>query len=405
MKKNQNPNFLDSASSYWSSKFCSSAPKQVRSSPEPLPIAPSLSQPLYSPSVMNPQFYTQPAIYPQSLQAFPSNGAYFLPSPAYAHVSPFQNLVSPGLMPGGMNILSPQEFQPRFGQPQPGYFVPTRAPQEGLFGTVLQKASNFWRCSPANSISVTDPRTLRSDPMSNAASNRSSELLSWERREELPAATQIGPKKRIRKDRRKTKKQANQASQDSVSVAKKLLAIASNWSEVCKKIPEGMQSSFKEKMKRYLRRKILPDLQLKNRLQRVIQGKPDFPIEISDMNNFNLVDHENVSTNPNLDEPHAEPNADMLKFDEIFGRDMDHLLHVAEDEEAKNEDPGPQNELPPWMTELESPTFSKLLRPDNLSVNFNFENSEFPPARDRGPGGLADMDLADAMISERKPLG
>jgi len=138
-----------------------------------------------------------------------------------------------------------------------------------------------------------------------------------------------------------------------------------------------MQTIFKEKMKRYLKKKILPDLQLKNKLQKFIHHK-DPSLE----NEINPHENENISTNNNFDEVKGKnENTELHKFDEIFGKDLEKLLQRNEaNPNLKEEFVGLD-----WQTngelnhqfELESPTLSKILKQDVLSINYEFKEKEF----------------------------
>ena len=121
----------------------------------------------------------------------------------------------------------------------------------------------------------------------------------------------------------------------------------------------------------------MPDLQLKNKLQKFIHHK-DPSLE----NEINPHENENISTNNNFDEVKGKnENTELHKFDEIFGKDLEKLLQRNEaNPNLKEEFVGLD-----WQTngelnhqfELESPTLSKILKQDVLSINYEFKEKEF----------------------------
>ena len=157
-------------------------------------------------------------------------------------------------------------------------------------------------------------------------------------------------------------------------------------------------------MKRYLKRKILPDLELKNKLQRFINKEPSLETEPNQQNEEN-----------NMEE-NKEKN-EMAKFDEIFGKDLDKILERHQEDGTNNTEPkGGLNGMgwPPRgafnnQFELESPTLSKILKQDGLSINYEFKEKEFANEYEmksvffeKNENRQDDELLMDSMINENK---
>lgn len=414
MKQNPPSNFLDSASNYWSSKFKFSR-SSANTTPE-LPYPPT-NQIAFIPQTCNTS--PAPPYYPQNQPIFssnlvsqpmnsfpPPNHNYYVPNNNFGPgTGRFQNLTQVGGVypnPPMKQIAIPNnrvsngvEFNSNYYQ----NYYPYNQNDHG-FGAILNKANNFWRPSPTFSQNpnhmVPHPQQQQynfyqgfySDPLSRefSSSNKDSEHISMENNflnrtyEEGrdPLALKATPNKKIKKKNYKRKNRSesrkneekNQNTGDSVSIAKKMLAIANNWQEVCKKIPPNLQVSFKERMKRYLKKRILPDLQLKNKLQKFVPMKEQNQDPF--INNFTLEDRQGeflTKENENNDS----------KFDEFFGQDLEKLLQ-------KNEEKGEPAGGFDWQSfknrELESPTLSKMIRPDALSINFNNFDKEVATLND-----------------------
>ena len=430
MKPNPNPNFLDSATNYWASKlkFMQKAPATPEMSTPPIPQTnpPFISTAnsgfyspiVYSPNPMMPQVI---APMPQPQQPF-----YIQNQQNYVPMGRFQNLAPQPMYPNNVKLVpSRTDAMGNFYPPSQNFYYQNQNQNENLFGAVLKKANNFWQCSPQSTQSHAiqrpqffyPPQGYHSDPISRdfTNSNRESELFSWETSfskgnfgEEKKPEVQV--QKKIKKKNYHKKKgkgkgvAAIKRPNDSVSIAKKLLAIANNWQEVCKKIPENMQNTFKEKMKRYLKRKILPDLELKNKLQRFINKEPSLETEPNQQNEEN-----------NMEE-NKEKN-EMAKFDEIFGKDLDKILERHQEDGTNNTEPkGGLNGMgwPPRgafnnQFELESPTLSKILKQDGLSINYEFKEKEFANEYEmksvffeKNENRQDDELLVDSMINENK---
>ena len=400
MKPNLNPNFLDSATNYWASKLKFMQKSNENPEPQLPPSNNTYLAPPSNPSFYSPNVYSQNQVLPQMMSQIPYGQAnFYVPNNGnYTPIGRFQNLVPSQIYANNVKMMpSAMEGQNNFYPPSPQYFYPYQNHNENVFGSVLKKANSFWQCSPQSTQShfiqrpqFFCPQGFHSDPLSReiTSSNKESEFFSWEasfNKDEDTNNKMTQPlvqKKIKKKNYRKNKKGKNQGSSntksgDSVSIAKKLLAIAKNWQEVCQKIPLNMQTIFKEKMKRYLKKKILPDLQLKNKLQKFIHHK-DPSLE----NEINPHENENISTNNNFDEVKGKnENTELHKFDEIFGKDLEKLLQRNEaNPNLKEEFVGLD-----WQTngelnhqfELESPTLSKILKQDVLSINYEFKEKEF----------------------------
>lgn len=404
MNPNQNQNFLNSASNYWASKL-----KCIqKSSPKTdLPNTNSLSQ--YPASFPQRNVYQKTQITPGQInQMTPQsqmNYNYYIPSiPTNQNFQQlgnrFQNLANSGQMYNPPMKMTPNpiiENQNNY----PAYY-PYPNLNENVFGTVLNKANNFWHPNSNPQFSQRQqpyyysPR-FHSDPISRefSSSNKESEQFSLEispflktHQEETPGKTSnfqqihktIKKKKSYKKKNKSESKNCNnqKKSNDSVAIAKKLLAIANNWQEVCKKIPSNLQNTFKEKMKRYLKKRILPDLLLKNKLQKFVQMKDS------------SLDTDPQALNENANEENQNNSNDIrkdsfdsdLKFDQIFGKDLEKLLFknegnsLLQKEAAELDWQNPSNQAYDQQFELESPTLSKILRPDALSFNFNIKEKD-----------------------------
>ena len=421
MEQNPNPNFLNSATNYWSSKFKfiqkSVANQQEIINPvsQNLPVITQIMPP------NNQQFYYQnvyskPQLVPQTMnppQYFVQNNATYPPS-----IGIFQNL-APNTVPTHPQMYNNNqtkmmhnitETQNNYYQPPSPNIYPYANQNENMFGAILNKAGNFWYGNAQYPQSQIMQRPqfyysqgFHSDPISRefSSSNKESDPFSLEGgsvNKGITDTTKI--QKKIKKNyKRKTKttskKNNNNKTNDTVSIAKKLLAIANNWQEVCKKIPENLQLTFKEKMKRYLKRRILPDLQLKNKLQRAEMQEPSSELEIG--------------TNEMEDE------FKQVKFDEIFGKDLEKLLKKNEENSTLKENSIGRGWQPPAFNqnfELESPTLSKILRQDALSMNFEIKEKDcFINQNDEKnllyfetnmARNEEEINLVDLMINEKK---
>lgn len=420
MKENNSSNFLNSASNFWSSKFSfkgsqkEQQPKQTNNSlpiqqnTAIFPTQPYNNQPTIY--VQNPQFFPNTMIN-QPISPIPQTGNYYIPSNNISQhsIGRFQNL------PQSAPIFQvPQNHVPIYpiSNPDPQnpyyqnmYSVPTK-PQETGFGAILNKANSFWRPQYPQPQIIPRPHPYNvysqgfySDPLSRefSSSNKDSEHISMEnnflnRTYEEKNQIRETPVKKIKKKTYKRKNRSESRKNDainhvdSVSIAKKMLAIANNWNEVCKKIPANMQQSFKDRMKKYLKKRILPELQLKNRLEK-------FGANINENNNNN-----NLNFNEELNFSRENPESSESKLDEIFGQDFEKYWQKNEPPE-KNDSTGLvwQQNYKFQNYDLESPTLSKILRPDALSVNFQESLKDKEGVNDFGENLL--------VMNEEPPFG
>ena len=416
MEQNPNPNFLNSASNYWSSKFkfiqkpVAAQQEIVNSVVQNLPVRTQIMSPINQPFYYQ-NVYTKPQIIPQTMnqpQYFVQNNATYPPS-----IGMFQNLVPntatgvPQIYNNNQTKLMPSvETQNNYYQPASPNFFPYANQNENMFGAVLNKAGNFWYGTAPYSQNQILQRPqyyysqgFHSNPISRefSSSNNESDPFSLEGGSVNKGIADISKiQKKIKKNyKRKTKtnskKNYTNKTNDAVSIAKKLLAIANNWQEVCKKIPENLQLTFKEKMKRYLKRRILPDLQLKNKLQRAEMREPSSELEIG--------------TNEMEDEFKE------VKFDEIFGKDLEKLFKKNEENSTAKDSMRRGWQPPAFNQNFESPTLSKILKQDALSINFEIKEKEgfineneeknlyFETNIERNE---EEINLVDMMINEKK---
>lgn len=302
MSYNSNSNFLNSATNFWSNKLNYSS-NSSNISPQ-IPISTQIHQ-------TNQSYSVSPIQFPNSQNpiSFPtSNSQNFKNNIPIRHAHNLQININQNQNPQNsipfrpFNNLNPNENI----YPQNNLFSFHDNMDSSLFNAI-NKANNYWQNwngwqnqsnNNNNNFNLYNQNAVPQKIYSFENIITSiDEGISTEKSFQKLGEKKIKPKrkynKKIQKNSKINKTQTHSISSkksdrpDSVNIAKKLLAITKNWDEVCKKLPEETQIIFKEKMKKYLKRKILPDLQLKNKIQNLFEDQ-EHNIQKNNENNYKM---------------------------------------------------------------------------------------------------------------------